>query len=241
MKKPKPKTKAKAGRGQPATPLAPKLEPKALKASGIEVHCAHSTVLAIEKVTPNPRNPNTHPLEQLSLLGKIIAANGWRSPITVSTRSGFVVKGHGRLLAAQGMGLTEVPVDYQHYGSEALEWSDLIADNKLKDYSEFNGAELSKLIQEMNDVGFDLSLTALRLDEIGPLLGADWTPPVPDATEFDQHVDQTGSAPIAVTPDQRAVFVRACAKARKEIGEDGGPDATEGRLLELICGDYLAG
>jgi hypothetical protein len=51
----------------------------------------------VESVVGNPRNPNVHPERQIELLAKIISAQGWRAPITVSTRSGFVVRGHGRL------------------------------------------------------------------------------------------------------------------------------------------------
>ena len=101
-----------------------------------DVYCAHSQMVEIEKVVPNPRNPNKHSEKQIALLSKIIAAQGWRAPITVSTRSGFIVRGHGRLLAARKLGLAEVPVDYQAYETEAAEWADLIADNRLSELSE---------------------------------------------------------------------------------------------------------
>ena len=66
----------------------------------IPVYCAYDEEIAISELKPNPRNPNTHPKEQIELLAKIIKKTGWRSPITVSTLSGMIVKGHGRLMAA---------------------------------------------------------------------------------------------------------------------------------------------
>ena len=63
------------------------------------VFCSYDEIVDIEKVVPNPRNPNQHPKAQVELLAKIIKAQGWRNAITVSTRSGFIVKGHGRLAA----------------------------------------------------------------------------------------------------------------------------------------------
>ncbi|MFR2694368.1 MAG: hypothetical protein ACLTBV_30990 [Enterocloster bolteae] len=45
-------------------------------------------------------------------LAAIIKATGWRQPITVSTRSGLIVKGHGRLAAAKYGKFKEAPVDY---------------------------------------------------------------------------------------------------------------------------------
>lgn len=75
----------------------------------IAIHCAYDELKSIAEVVPNPRNPNTHPEKQVKLLAKIIEAHGWRAPITVSKRSGFVIRGHGRLAAAQLLGCETVP------------------------------------------------------------------------------------------------------------------------------------
>lgn len=105
-------------------------------ADGIPVYCAHDAIVAVEDVHPNPENPNMHPDEQLRRLGMIIRNAGWRNPITVSTRSGLIVRGHGRLAAAQLEGLSEVPVDYQNYASDAEELADLIADNRIAELAD---------------------------------------------------------------------------------------------------------
>ena len=137
-----------------------------------DVYCAHSQMVEIEKVIPNPRNPNKHSEKQIALLAKIIAAQGWRAPITVSTRSGFIVRGHGRLLAARKLGLAEVPVDYQAYETEAAEWADLIADNRLSELSETDDLLLKDLLQELGTGELDLELTAYTADEIDQMLGS---------------------------------------------------------------------
>ena len=77
----------------------PEAEPKAW-ADGVPVFCAHDAIVDVTKLVPNPKNPNQHPDNQIQLLGRIIRQAGWRQPITVSKRSGFIVKGHGRLAAA---------------------------------------------------------------------------------------------------------------------------------------------
>ena len=137
-----------------------------------DVYCAHSQMVEIEKVVPNPRNPNKHSEKQIALLSKIIAAQGWRAPITVSTRSGFIVRGHGRLLAARKLGLAKVPVDYQAYETEAAEWADLIADNRLSELSETDELLLKDLLQELGTSELDLELTAYTADEIDQMLGS---------------------------------------------------------------------
>lgn len=100
-----------------------------------KVFCAYDEIVSTEELKANPLNPNTHPEEQIQLLAQIITKAGWRAPITVSNRSGYVVKGHGRLLAAKLAGLTSVPVDYQEYSSDEEEYADMIADNKIAEFS----------------------------------------------------------------------------------------------------------
>lgn len=95
------------------------------------IHCAHDKAVETASLIPHPRNPNKHPKEQIRLLAKVIERQGWRLPIVVSERSGFIIKGHGRLAAALLLGCETVPVDFQPYASEAEEWADMIADNPL--------------------------------------------------------------------------------------------------------------
>lgn len=84
-------------------------EPKAY-ADGVPVFCAHDKIVDVATLVPNPKNPNQHPDAQIQLLGRIIRQTGWRQPITVSKRSGFIVKGHGRLSAALLEGMKQAPV-----------------------------------------------------------------------------------------------------------------------------------
>lgn len=105
-------------------------------------------MVSTDSLVENPRNPNRHPEEQIVALAKIIRHQGWRNPIVVSRRSGFVVKGHGRLLAARMLGLAEVPVDYQDYENEAAEWADMVADNKIAELSSMDEAELNRILRE---------------------------------------------------------------------------------------------
>lgn len=80
-------------------------EPKAF-ADGRPFFCAHDKIVPIKELRENPLNPNKHPDDQIRALAAIIKATGWRQPITVSTRSGLIVKGHGRLAAAEKTGHT---------------------------------------------------------------------------------------------------------------------------------------
>src|SRR5690606_24234607 len=117
------------------------------------IRCAHTELRDVAALKPHPRNPNTHPAEQLRLLAKVITTTGWRAPIVVSRRSGYVVKGHGRLEAAKLAGLKRAPVDVQDYADEAEELADLVADNRLAELAEMDQADLNALLLELEADG----------------------------------------------------------------------------------------
>ncbi len=141
----------------------------------IPVHCAHTALIDPSGLKPNPANPNRHSAHQIQLLASIIQDQGWRNPITVSKRSGLVVRGHGRLEAALLLGCETVPVDEQDYGSEAEELADLLADNRLAELAELDEDELRRLIRQIEeaDPAFDLELTGFMEDEIRKLFEED--------------------------------------------------------------------
>ena len=116
-------------------------------------------MVAISELKPNPRNPNTHPKEQVELLAEIIKKTGWRAPITVSNLSGLIVKGHGRLMAAEFLGCKTVPVDFQDYENESLELADLMADNRIAELSEIDNRKLLNLFEEFDSGEVDFSLS----------------------------------------------------------------------------------
>jgi DNA modification methylase len=131
-------------------------------------HTEDVSLADISGLVPHPRNPNTHPESQIKALAKIINHQGWRAPIVVSKRSGFIIAGHGRLEAAKLLGLEQVPVSYQDFPTEADEWAHMIADNRLSELAEIDNIELGSLMRELDVDGFDLSLTGF--DELGDLL-----------------------------------------------------------------------
>ena len=63
----------------------------------------------VEKLIPYARNPRTHSDAQVAQIAASIAEFGFNNPILVDTKAG-IIAGHGRLLAARKLQLTEVPV-----------------------------------------------------------------------------------------------------------------------------------
>ena len=122
--------------------------PRAMIGS-IPVFCAYDKIIPIAKALPNPQNPNKHPDKQINLLAEIIKQQGWRAPITISNRSGYIVRGHGRLMAARLLGAESVPVDFQNYESDAAEKADMIADNRIAEFSDLDDDILAELLEQI--------------------------------------------------------------------------------------------
>ena len=112
-----------------------KKKPKPKTDAGVPIYCAYDKLVNIGDLKPNPDNPNQHPENQIEILEKLIREHGWRNPVTVSNRSGLMVRGHGRYMAAVRGGISQVPVDFQDYESDEAETLDLIADNKISELS----------------------------------------------------------------------------------------------------------
>lgn len=166
-------------------------------ADGVPVYCAHDEIVDVVELVPNPKNPNKHPDEQIQLLGRVIRQTGWRQPITVSNRSGFIVKGHGRLAAALLEGMKEVPVDYQNYASEAEEYADMVADNRIAELAEIDNRMLADIFADIDTGEIPMELTGYTEEEMESLITG-----LAEALHEDNEVTEPDDIPEAPEPEQ---------------------------------------
>ncbi len=82
-----------------------------------------------EDLIPYANNPKEHPEEQVNKIASSIKNYGWDQPIVVDG-DGEIIKGHGRLQAAEKLGLDEVPVIRREDLTKAEAKAARIADNK---------------------------------------------------------------------------------------------------------------
>jgi ParB-like chromosome segregation protein Spo0J len=94
---------------------------------------------------------------------------GWTNPILVDGDNG-VIAGHGRLLAARKLGMANVPVIELAGLSEAQKRAYVIADNKLAINAGWDTELLALEFGDLQDLGFDLSLTGFGEEEISSLM-----------------------------------------------------------------------
>jgi DNA modification methylase len=146
------------------------------------------TYKAIEDLIPYVNNSRTHSDEQVMQVASSIKEFGFTNPILLDGESG-IIAGHGRLMAAKKLGLTEVPTIELFHLSEAQRKAYVIADNKLALNAGWDNEILALELQDLADLGFDLALTGFNLDEIEALnpiqlteglTDEDATPDLPD-------------------------------------------------------------
>ena len=206
------------------------IKPKAM-AGDIPVFCSHDEIVNIMKVIPNPKNPNMHPERQIEILSQVIKAQGWRKPITVSKRSGFVVSGHGRLQAALLLKLSEVPVDYQDYATEAEEYADLVADNRIAELSDINEDLLIDILNEINDTDIDVLLTGYEYHEIDDLINDDeaiaFIDNLAESNQGKTHNSTSNSSSTTENPPSEENYEDVIEQRKQNTGELDAEDFAE--------------
>ena len=111
-----------------------------------------------DELIPYSNNPKEHPEEQVNKIASSIKNYGWDQPIVVDG-DGEIIKGHGRLQAAEKLGLDEVPVIWREDLSDAEAKAARIADNKTAESpwdDDLLATEL-EVLDEFDDIelGFD--------------------------------------------------------------------------------------
>ena len=105
----------------------------------------------------------------MDLLARVIREQGWRQPVKVSNRSGYIVSGHGRFEAARLL-RCPVPVDFQDYATEAEELADLLADNRIAEMAEMDNALLADVFADLQAADFSVDLSGYSADVVMDLV-----------------------------------------------------------------------
>jgi ParB-like chromosome segregation protein Spo0J len=85
---------------------------------------------SIERLIPYARNARTHSDAQVSQIAASVKEWGWTTPILVDPE-GQIIAGHGRVMAARKLGMTDVPVMVADGWTDQQKRAYVLADNKL--------------------------------------------------------------------------------------------------------------
>ena len=128
--------------------------------------------LNTDDLIPYINNSRTHDESQVNQIAASIKEFGFLNPIIVDGDNG-IIAGHGRVMAANKLGIKELPcVDASHL-SEAQKKAYVIADNKLALNAEWDFDLLKIEIESLQEDDFKLDLLGFDVDELNGILGFD--------------------------------------------------------------------
>lgn len=136
----------------------------------------------VEKLVPYARNSRTHSPEQVAKIAASIKEFGFLNPIIVDGENG-IIAGHGRVMAAQKLGLDTLPTIEASHLTEAQRKAYVIADNRLALDAGWDDELLKIELKDLDADGFDLTLTGFDLDELTAIFDE---PDFAPGTEDDQ-------------------------------------------------------
>jgi DNA modification methylase len=123
----------------------------------------------IGRLAPYARNARTHSDDQIAQIAASMREWGWTNPV-LADEGGQIIAGHGRVLAARSLGISEVPVMVARGWSDAQKRAYVIADNKLAISAGWDEKLLAAEFSDLQALGFDLELTGFTGAELAEVL-----------------------------------------------------------------------
>ncbi len=146
------------------------------------------------KLLPYARNARTHSEEQVAQIAASIAEFGFTNPILAGS-DGIIVAGHGRLAAAQKLGLEIVPVVVLDHLTPTQRRALVIADNRIAENAGWDDAMLRIELEALQLEGFDLDITGFDADALAELIAGD--EPDNEGQTDEDAVPEVGETPIS--------------------------------------------
>ncbi len=144
---------------------------------------------------PYARNSRTHSEAQITKIASSIKEFGFINPVVTDGKNG-IVAGHGRVLAANKLGLKEVPCVEASHLTEAQKRAYVIADNRMALDAGWDIDLLKVELGDLQGMDFDLSLTGFDPGELENFL-AEKTEGLTDP----DAVPETPANPVTVLGD----------------------------------------
>jgi DNA modification methylase len=149
----------------------------------------------IARLQPYAKNAKVHGADQVAKIAASMAEFGWTVPCLVG-EDGELIAGHGRVLAATQLGLTEAPVIVLGHLTEAQRRAYRLADNKLTELGSWDEALLSAELQELLAEDYDVSLIGFDDSELDALLAGEGGE-TDDTREAEDVVPEPQEEPIS--------------------------------------------
>ena len=195
---------------------------------------------AVKKVSdliPYVNNSRTHSDEQTTQIASSISEFGFTNPVLIDENDNLIA-GHGRLLAANKLGIEEVPAIILDGLTKAQKKAYIIADNQLALNSGWDLDTLRLEIETLEELDFDLTLLGFDDDVIEKLLDIDAElPELPDG-DRDPFQQKT----FTLHDEQAQLIEDAISKAKSDPRIDTGlNENSNGNAIAWVCEQFLRG
>src|SRR3954451_2822887 len=148
---------------------------------------------SLDRLVPYARNARTHSDAQVAQIAASVREWGWTVPVLVD-ESGMLIAGHGRVLAARKLGLSEIPVMVARGWSEAQKRAYVLADNKLALNASWDVELLKVELTDLKTMGADLGLVGFEDEELAGLF-ADRSAGVTDPDDVPEPLPEPVTTP----------------------------------------------
>jgi DNA modification methylase len=149
----------------------------------------------VADLIPYARNARTHSEQQVAQIAASIKEWGWTTPLLVDEDNG-IIAGHGRVMAAQKLGIDEIPVMIAKGWSDAQKRAYILADNQLALNAGWDSELLKLELLELDELDFDIDLIGFDGDFLANMLND----PTEGLTDPDE-VPETPEDPATVEGD----------------------------------------
>jgi DNA modification methylase len=183
----------------------------------------------IEKLIPYARNSRTHSDQQVAQVAASIREFGFTNPVLIDSEDG-IIAGHGRVMAARKLGLTEVPCIRLGHLTETQKRAYIIADNKLALNSGWDEEMLGLELADLREADFDLDLIGFDAGEIEAALNP---AEITDGLNDPDEVPEPPVDPVTVLGD-----VWVLGNHRLMCGDSTSIDAVE-KLMDGITAESV--
>lgn len=180
--------------------------------------------ISVDKLIPYANNARTHSDEQVAQIAASIREFGFNNPVLIA-EDDTIIAGHGRVMAARKLNLSEVPCLRLSHLTETQRKAYILADNKLALNAGWENNLLSLELTELADSGFDITLTGFTQEEIDALTPVEVTEGLTD----EDAVPEPPAEPITKPGD-----IWILGKHRLMCGDSTSIDA-----LERLCNGQL--
>lgn len=192
----------------------------------------------IDDLIPYANNSRTHSPEQVNQVAASIKEFGFTNPVLIDDDGG-IIAGHGRVMAARKLNISEVPTITLGGLSEAQRKAYVIADNKLALNSGWDFEVLRLEVETLKDLDFDIGFLGFDDVELGELLfDSDSEADFPSLADGDKEPFQQKT--FTLHDEQAAIVDDAVTVARTNpLVDTGLNENSNGNALALICQQWL--